>query len=309
MTALDPAQRELQKYARARAGRIREGMRNYIATLGEIFAAWNDADWTVLGYTSWAEYVDAEFGAERVRLPADQRKKAVEELRLAGMSTRAIGTTLGVNRSTVQKDIQVGGIHPPDEVLGADGKRYRAPLAEAVEQAIVDATGRAEEAAAADRVDSAVASPGVPANTPGPAEAGATGAGPVPAPVADTTDPGVAAPAGSEPSSSEPGPFAAGGEREEASTRTPDGAASRVSPAPWTAEERKAHEEEVQVRKDIESAYAFAKTFVTAVRNQCFTILVGYRLGERDLVTAEQIADCRRALDLLEKEVIADAQR
>lgn len=197
---------------------------------------------------------------------------------------------------------------------GRDGKAYPADRSPQVDVASTstpesDRTDASGEAATAGP---SVASPEVPANTPGPAEtstAGATGAGPVPAPVADTTDPGVAAPAGSEPSSPEPGPFAAGGEREEASTRTPDGAASRVSPAPWTAEERKAHEEEVQVRKDIESAYAFAKTFVTAVRNQCFTILVGYRLGERDLVTAEQIADCRRALDLLEKEVIADAQR
>jgi hypothetical protein len=76
------------------------------------------------------------------------------------------------------------------------------------------------EAAAADRVDTAAASPGVPANTPGPAEtstAGATGAGSAPAPVADTTDPGVAAPAeeadvpASSSASSEPGPEPAAG--------------------------------------------------------------------------------------------------
>lgn len=40
------------------------------------------------------------------------------------------------------------------------------------------------------------------------------------------TDPGVAAPAGSEPSSPEPGPFAAGGEREEAPDKTPVGVSS-----------------------------------------------------------------------------------
>lgn len=143
---ITPAQKELQNFARARAGRIREGMRNYIATLGEIYAAWNDGDWTVLGYTSWQEYVDTEFGADRVRLPAEQRKKAVEELRLSGMSTRAIGQTLGVNRSTVQKDLQVGGIHPPEEITGADGKTYpaRSPIAEAMEQAIEDASERAQ---------------------------------------------------------------------------------------------------------------------------------------------------------------------
>lgn len=129
------------------------------------------------------------------------------------------------------------------------------------------------------------------------------------APGPATTDPGVAAPAGSEPSSPEPGPFAAGGEREEASRLTPDGASFRVPPAKWTAEERAKHEEEVQLRKDVESARATAPNLVTNVRAVVFTILAGYRLGERHLVTAGQIAECRRALDLLEKEVIADAQR
>lgn len=91
---------------------------------------------------------------------------------------------------------------------------------------------------------------------------------------------------------------------------TPAAAGDDPPPAAaWDPAERKAHEAQVQVRKDIESARSFARTFVTEVRNQCFTILAGYRLGERHLVTAEQIADCRRALDQLEQEVLADAQR
>jgi hypothetical protein len=319
--------------ARTRAYRIRIGIRSYIHTLGDIAAAYADEDWKALGYKSWAAYVEAEFGAKEVGLPPEQRQKAIEELRLGGMPNRAIAAALNVSEKTVRNDRAGAEYSAPIEGEIVDSPA-KSPLVAAITGAIEDADARNETAglagpapdvdpasaagtaAVGDRVDSPAAaphaSPGVPANTPGPAEtssAGATGAGSAPAPVADTTDPGVAAPAGSEPSSPEPGPFAAGGEREEAPRLTPDGVPSRLPPAKWTAEEREAHEEEVQVRKDVESAHAFAKTFVTAVRNQCFTILVGYRLGETHLVTADQIADCRRAIDLLEKEVIADAQR
>lgn len=169
-----------------------------------------------------------------------------------------------------------GQIAPREGRTGRDGKEYPARRPPQVES---DSTSPTEgnqdnafsEAAAADRVDSATASPGVPANTPGPAEtstAGATGAGSAPAPVADTP-----------------------------------------KPATWTKEEREAHEEEVQLRKDRESAWAYAPRLVTNVRAAVLTIVTGYRLGERDLVTAEQIAECRAVLDMLEKEVLADAQR
>jgi len=86
-------------------------------------------------------------------------------------------------------------------------------------------------------------------------------------------------------------------------------AEDKPKPAPWTAEERKAHEEEVQLQKDRESARSFAKTFVTHVRNQVLTIVAGYRLGETGLVTLDDIAACRKVLDMLEKEVLGDAQR
>jgi hypothetical protein len=301
MTALTPQQqKEVRRPALARASQIRVGMRAYIDTLGLIHQAWAERDDVKLGYPSWEAYYNTEFSEDRVRLTPEMRDKAITELRIAGMSQRQIATSTGLSPATVNRhlnrvadetDILEGDVVPP----------ARSPLVAAITGAIEDAAER-NEAATADRVGPSVASPEVPANTPGPAatsSAGATGAGSAPAPVADTTSPDGRLSRADRPVA--------------ADSRSAADAAAGQDPRPaaatWTPEEREAHEAEVQVRKDIESAYAFARNFVTEVRNQCFTILVGYRLGETHLVTAEQIADCRRALDLLEKEVIADAQR
>ncbi|WP_319460067.1 helix-turn-helix domain-containing protein [Micromonospora sp. RTP1Z1] len=112
--------------ARARAARIREGIHNYLETLAEIALAWERRDWQVLGYADWQAYVDGEFGAERLKLPTEHRQKAVAELRLAGMSQRAIGTALGVDAATVTRDLRGVADATPAEVRGVDGKTYAA---------------------------------------------------------------------------------------------------------------------------------------------------------------------------------------
>lgn len=111
--------------ARARAGRIRQGIHGYLETLAEISQAYADRDWLTLGYPDWQSYVDEEYGAERLRLPLEHRQKAVTELRLAGMSQRAIGSTLGVDQATVHRDLRSGDASAsPEPVVGLDGKRY-----------------------------------------------------------------------------------------------------------------------------------------------------------------------------------------
>lgn len=112
--------------ARARAGRIRQGIHGYLETLAEISQAYADRDWLTLGYPDWQSYVDEEYGAERLRLPLEHRQKAVTELRLAGMSTRAIGATLGTSEGTVRNDLAASGAqnYAPDRITGADGKTY-----------------------------------------------------------------------------------------------------------------------------------------------------------------------------------------
>lgn len=207
MTAMTPAQKEWRKAAQARASQIRMGMRSYIETLGLIHIAWEQQDHLRLGYPSWEAYYNAEFSEERVQLTPEMRDKAITELRIAGMSQREIAASTGLSASTVNRhlnrvadetDILEGDIVPP----------ARSSLVEAMTGAIEDAADRIETAGVAapeERTDQeggvswaradptaagypAPDSPGGPANPPGPAEAGATGAGPTPAPVADIED-------------------------------------------------------------------------------------------------------------------------
>jgi hypothetical protein len=131
-------------------------------------------------------------------------------------------------------------------------------------------------------------------------------------PAKKPTGSGVAAPAeegDARPASSRPSSTEGSGQPTPPVSPDPSSAPAADPSTKWTAEERAEHEEEVQLRKDRESARAYAPRLVTNVRAAVFTVLTGYRLGERHLVTAEQIAECRAALDLLEKEVLADAQR
>lgn len=82
--------------------------------------------WQPMGYPSWHEYVVGEFGGP-LRLGRTERIEAVGDLRQAGLSTRAIGTALGVDHTTVMEDMSGGGNPPPAPVTGLDGKTYRPP--------------------------------------------------------------------------------------------------------------------------------------------------------------------------------------
>lgn len=184
-----PAVRVDAKSARSVAGRIRQGIRDYLATLALVKRAWDEQHWQVLGYDSWQDYVDGEFGAERLGLPAEHREKALSDLRMAGMSVRAISAVTGVPKSTVADGLAqlsgVGQLAGPETVRGLDGRtrpaRVEPPVAAGEADAQLDAPG----------VDSQVRE--APAGAPTPAGAGETatgGYGP-PAPVDGTaTDSG-----------------------------------------------------------------------------------------------------------------------
>lgn len=142
MSALTPREsRELRRPALERASKIRAGITNYLETLAVIAVAYQERDWESLGYDGWDAYVDGEFGHERLRLSPEHRQKAVRELRLAGLSQRAIGHAVGVSQETVRRDLASGDSNvSPDEITGVDGKRYTAkpPLVEAMIEAIED---------------------------------------------------------------------------------------------------------------------------------------------------------------------------
>jgi hypothetical protein len=112
--------------ARARADRIRSGMRVLAAWQQDVIAAYAARDWDTLGYETWDAYIDGEYGEHRVRLPREQRREIVAGMSAAGMSTRAIGAAVGVHHDTVNRDVQatVGNTtdDQPRTVLSLDGR-------------------------------------------------------------------------------------------------------------------------------------------------------------------------------------------
>lgn len=84
--------------------------------------------WLQLGYESWEAYCDTKRHAFAPALDRDARREVVGEMRDAGMSTRAIGSALGVGDATVRRDLDTGAPNDaPAErapVVGQDGKTY-----------------------------------------------------------------------------------------------------------------------------------------------------------------------------------------
>lgn len=94
-----------------------------------IIEAFQGSAWSVLGYGTWDAYCAGEFaGARMVRLDREQRREIVAEMRQAGMSSRAIASSLGVDQKTVINDLPAGEeSSSPALITGTDGKTYPAP--------------------------------------------------------------------------------------------------------------------------------------------------------------------------------------
>lgn len=100
-----------------------DGMRRDVADLGErITTAYLGRAWIALGYPSWDRLCEAEFDGARLRLPREDRAEQVQSLRSAGLSTRAIGSALGVDPSTVRADLASAGNPPVETVQSLDGR-------------------------------------------------------------------------------------------------------------------------------------------------------------------------------------------
>ncbi|GAB2906757.1 hypothetical protein GCM10027047_01220 [Rhodococcus aerolatus] len=70
-----------------------------------IVAAYQGRVWTALGYDSWDDYCENEFGGSRIRLPREERREVVSSLRDQGMSLRAIASATGQSEPTVRRDL------------------------------------------------------------------------------------------------------------------------------------------------------------------------------------------------------------
>jgi hypothetical protein len=80
-----------------------------------VVRAYTERAWEVLGYDTWDLYCIGEFSGCRLRLPREERVEAVQSLRHAGLSIRAIASATGIDKNTVQSDLgKVSEIHTPD---------------------------------------------------------------------------------------------------------------------------------------------------------------------------------------------------
>lgn len=108
--------------ARERVERVKAAVSQ---TREDLVALWRERAWLSLGYASWDDLCDAEFGV-RLALPREERREAVAELRAEGMSTRAIGSALGVNQATVVRDLgstdASASVDQPARVTSLDGR-------------------------------------------------------------------------------------------------------------------------------------------------------------------------------------------
>jgi hypothetical protein len=105
--------------ARDRIDRIKA---HVTAAWSDIVEAYRQRDWITLGYADWDTLCAEEFGGARIALPIEDRREVVADLRGAGMSTRAIGSAIGVHHSTVADDLASVGNPTVEKVTGLDGR-------------------------------------------------------------------------------------------------------------------------------------------------------------------------------------------
>lgn len=98
--------RRLTERIRLNAVAVRDGVEKLQALLEE---AKEGNVHVALGYPSWPAYIAEVMGDEPLRLSRDDRREIVHYLTGEGMSTRAIGSALGVSNQTIAND-RVAGV-------------------------------------------------------------------------------------------------------------------------------------------------------------------------------------------------------
>ncbi|MGD7707742.1 hypothetical protein [Microlunatus sp. Y2014] len=103
---------------------VRESIRQTMWHLGNAMArvAWQVEmeTWVTLGYKSWDEMREAEYGGIAVIVPKEDRLDFVGRLHAAGLTQRSIAATIGVDERTIRRDLTTGQMSGSDDVIDAE---------------------------------------------------------------------------------------------------------------------------------------------------------------------------------------------
>lgn len=112
----------------------------------KIIVAYHGRVWIGMGYASWDDYRETEFGGSFIRLPREERQAAVTSLRDAGLSLRAIAAATGDSKDTigralagVSNETPAPDPEPAKPITGTDGKTYQRPASKPEPDDVIDA--------------------------------------------------------------------------------------------------------------------------------------------------------------------------
>lgn len=136
---------------------VRESIRQTRWHLGNAAAriAWQVEmeTWVTLGYRSWDEMREAEYGGIAVIVPKEDRLDLVGRLHAAGLTQKSIAATIGVDERTIRRDLATGQMSGGDDVIEAEivedeehepRPRRRRPITDAFWTATYDLRKRVE---------------------------------------------------------------------------------------------------------------------------------------------------------------------
>lgn len=78
--------------------------------------------WETLGYASWDDMREGEYGGAAVMVPRQDRPELVARLRRTGLSQQQIGDTLGVAQRTVSGDLNSNPANQPATITNSRGQ-------------------------------------------------------------------------------------------------------------------------------------------------------------------------------------------
>ena len=122
----DDAER-LTEGIRIALDRTARGMADLAARVSEAYQRRADL---ALGYESWAEYAETEFGEQTQQLAAPIRRELVGYLSAEGMSSRAIAPAAGIQDSGVRKIVRDLGPEDPASIPAPAAPVERVVIAE-----------------------------------------------------------------------------------------------------------------------------------------------------------------------------------